>query len=252
MPDDVRPAADELDRWQRVLETIADRERAERGVDEAVSVVRGRGMIYGRFGELQIAIGGDHGFADEDALFRHIDWWIAFERDGGVLHLLPRDREFVAERLAGLPREQVMWRQAAGRVLADVARTTSLRWDWRVTLRASLPDPSQPSPPGLGTGIAVGPGTASAPQRHLSVPELRLEGNAWDMGLPDDVTNLADATAYLAEAAQERIIEETHQPWPRCPDHDHPLSVSRANAAAWICPASHEIVAEVGELPAST
>jgi hypothetical protein len=71
-------------------------------------------------------------------------------------------------------------------VLADVARTTSLRWAWKVTIRDSTPDRPEPSAAEPGTGISLAANTAAPQQRRLQLPELRPEGNDWDIGLPHD------------------------------------------------------------------
>jgi hypothetical protein len=88
-------------------------------------------------------------------------------------------------------------------MLAGVAHTTSLRWDWQVTIRESLPDRLEPSPVELGTGSRA-PTTGRPPPRRLQLPEMqmRLEGNDWDQGLPDDPANRPEATAHLARGTK--------------------------------------------------
>jgi hypothetical protein len=245
------PTADDIRRWQRALNAVADRVRTERGVVEPVRIEAGGASRYAYFGDLLIPLGSADGVTDELRLFEEIDWWVAFEwRGDPPPQVLDRDHEAIAQWRSRLLAAQPLWQQAAELVFADVARTTSQRWEWRVTIRDTAPEWPAPNAAELGTGIRVTQARPPArrPQRRLQLPELRLVGNGWDQGLPDDPANLAEAIVHLADVAQDRIIEETHRLWPRCPHHDHPLSIAPANGPAWICPTRRDVVAPVGEL----
>lgn len=83
------------------------------------------------------------------------------------------------------------------------------------------------SPDGTGSGVSV-LRSASAPERVADVAdrvqEWVIEGQLWGAA----PTN-----------------------WPRCPHHpdSHPMqAVVEDDEAVWICPASHEVVAPVGDL----
>lgn len=249
------PDAQEAERWVRALARTAERQRADRDVDEPYTVTSAYGVLWVNYGPLRFSVAGaDVEVTSEQQLSDQIDRWVAFERHGGQQNLLDRDRASIDEWRAALPTIQALYEQAARLVFRDLEVTTSLRWHWRV----SVHEDEQPPPPfpsrATGTGIWISetePGCQPS-RRPARLPLLWLDTDHFGTALTTGVRSVAEAVALVADAVQDTVIEEIHGAWPACPNHGHPLALGGADGTSWTCPTTQLPVADVGGLnPAS-
>jgi hypothetical protein len=242
--------AEESARWARAVEEIARRERIERGVNEPYSVTSEFGALWVNYGALRVRVAGGEEVWSEKDLYEHVDRWVAFERNGGAWELLDRDREFMDQWRAGLPEEQALWQEAAVKVFRDIQSTTNLRWTGRVAIHGDQEIWPLP-PPGSRAGIWIRPGGEvdwKSGRRRLLLPQLWLDSEQWRTLLPRGVVNLPDAIAKVVNQVQDKVMDEAFTIWPPCPEHGHPLMVVRSPRPAWVCPATRDEIAAVGEL----
>lgn len=66
----------------------------------------------------------------------------------------------------------------------------------------------------------------------------------------------AELVTRLASAVQDCVVESRRHfglAWPPCPhpSHRHPLDAPYGTPGVWICPVTHDLVAEIGELDRS-
>jgi len=105
-----RPTADDIRRWQRALDAVAEREWTERVVVEPVRARSRRGHALRAFRRAADSDRRGLRVTDELELFGQIDWWVAFERRGDPPpRVLDRDHEFIAQLRAQLPAAQTLW-----------------------------------------------------------------------------------------------------------------------------------------------
>jgi hypothetical protein len=250
------PDQAQVRRWDGVLERIALREFVERGVEERASVVFEFGVLSARFGSYRHAVSGSEAVKDEDELFRAIDYWIAFERDGGLdaNELLDRDRVIVDRWMERLPRGQQGWQECADLVSRDVNRTSPLNWAPRVTIhdeeevwpRPDFGPPPQPGVAAWGVGMWIVAADREPARRPLLLPELWISMDRYEVRLPSDCVDRDGRLGFLADQLQEWVIEEIWGAWPECPDHVHPLE---SQGSVWLCPTTERVVATIGDLP---
>jgi hypothetical protein len=252
------PDQAQVRRWDAVLERIALREVVERGIEERASVVFEFGVLTARYGSYRHAVSGSEAVQDEDALFRAIDYWIAFERNGGVDadELLDRDRAVIDRWMERLPRDQQDWQECADLVCRDINRTSPLNWIPRVTIhddeevwpRPDFGPSPQPSVAAWGVGMWIVGAANESRRRALLLPELWISIDRYELRLPSDLVGHEWRVGFLANQLQEWMIEEIWGAWPECPDHSHPLE---PQGSVWVCPTTERVLASVGDLPAT-
>lgn len=254
------PDPAEAARWVHALERVAARERTERSVDKPTSVTNGYGSLWANYGGLRLRVAGAYAeVRDEADLFEIIDRWIAFELLDSEDALLDRDREYMAQWRARLPAEQELWEQAAERVFADLDPAISIGQDWRIVVeedeldrpRRVIDHDSQ----GNYSAHVRYPAGWKRPEpvrRRLLLPRLALRTSTCGTNLlfavGQEAANIDGAVAHLAEWLQDEVIEDTLTAWPKCPDHEHPLTLAGPHDTTWTCPATDRAVAEVGHL----
>src|SRR5829696_811856 len=215
------------------LAGVAQRLRAERGVDDPWRLTVGWGALWAEYGDLRLRVAGEGAEPRApDDLFDEIDSWVAFDRIAGPGQVLARDRQAMAEWRQRIPAVQQFWERVARRVFRDVEATTDLRLPWKVVVHEDEPDWSAIHADlmdGVDGGIDAVGGIVlmdkPMPQpgrRPLNFPQIWLETPRTGRSLPE-MADEAEATGYLADLVQEDIIEEVHGAWPECPRHPHPL-----------------------------
>jgi hypothetical protein len=266
LEDHHRPAAawhdqDAADRWIQAIESIAERERQDRGVDKAASVTSSHGHLWARYGKLRVTVAGPTAdIHNETELFEYVDRWVAFQLIDDASRLLERDRDYIAQWRARLSAERHIWERAAAVVFADVDPTMSGYQHWRIELvederywpRAHHEgDDVEVSHRSSHTMYFTPPGwEAPEPTRRpLLLPHLALhiDSNSTNLfvGSPKRPLTTEAAIETIAEWLQDAIIEDTRHAWPRCPRHEHPLDL---DGTTWTCPTDDAPVAEVGHL----
>ena len=66
---------------------------------------------------------------------------------------------------------------------------------------------------------------------------------------PTTRAEVEEALATIADYLQEHVIDELFRAWPKCPDHEHPLSSAVVDGkAVWRCPAEVARVWPIGSL----
>ena len=108
--------------------------------------------------------------------------------------------------------------------------------------------------------VLIGAGH-SAPAGHGGgvLPFGGIDISAQDTvyGMLVNVPDPADANAlhqllHLLDQVQDHIIETEGAAWPRCPEHEHPLTLSAGEGRiAWKCSETGRLIASFGELGAS-
>ena len=129
----------------------------------------------------------------------------------------------------------------------DVEATTDRHLAWTVAVHEDeLVGPGMPD--GAVGGIVV-MGMLQPERRPLDFPQVWLETRYTGWSLPE-MTDVADATGYLADLVQEDVIEEVHGAWPQCPRHPHPLEVDSTDTgrAVWTCAKTPDVTVDIGEL----
>jgi hypothetical protein len=260
-PTSAWPDPAEAARWVRALDRIAAQQRTERGVDKPTTITNGYGSLWANFGRLRIRVAGEHAeVRDEAELFEVIDRWIAFELLNSEDALLDRDREYMAQWRARLPAEQEDWEHAAERVFADLDPDITAQQNWRIVVEEDeldrprrLPDDDCPGNYSAHVRYPAGWQRTEPARRPLLLPRLALKTETSGTGLLQGISqegagSIDDAVAYLAGWLQEEIIDVTSTAWPKCPDHEHPLTLAGPNGTTWTCPATDLAVAEVGHL----
>jgi hypothetical protein len=133
-----------------------------------------------------------------------------------------------------LEAERRLWQAAADLIAADLAATTSLRWE--LLVREFPLWPGQLSF-NFGSGDtslwALDPASAS---RHP----------------PDAVTLAAALAQHLADMAVEDVMIELGRPWPECRVHRRPMDPADSGpTGTWQCPKDPAHAAPIGGLAAS-
>jgi hypothetical protein len=255
------PDPAEAAEWVNALARIAVQQSTERGVDKPTSVTNGYGSLWANYGRRRIQVAGaDAEVRDEAELFELIDRWIAFELLDSEDALLDRDREYVAQWRARLPTEQAVWERAAERVFSDLDPSLVAGQDWRIVVEEDeldrprrLIDDDYQASYSVHVRYPAGWQRSKPVRRRLLLPRLALKtatsGTNLFRGIrPEGASSIDDAVAYLAEWLQDEIIEDTSAAWPKCPDHEHPLTLAGPHSTTWTCPATDLAVAEVGHL----
>jgi hypothetical protein len=255
------PDPAEAARWFHALERIAAQQRTERGVDKPTTVTNGYGSLWANYGRLRIRVAGAHAQLDDEAdLFEFIDRWIAFELHDSEDALLDRDREYIAQWRARLPAAQEVWEQAAERVFADLDPSIIGGQDWRIVVEEDeldrprwLIDDDYQGSYSAHVRYPAGWKRTEPVRRPLLLPHLALKTGTSGTNLLQGISregavDIDDAVAHLAEWLQEEIIDDTSAAWPKCPDHEHPLTLAGPQCTTWTCPATDRAVAEVGHL----
>lgn len=245
------PDVQEAERWVRALARAAQRQQADRDVGEPYSMTSAYGLLWVNYGRLRFSVAGaDMAVTSEQDLFERIDRWVAFERHGGQQNLLGRDRAFIQEWRAVLPQSQAHYEQGARLVFRDLEATTSLRWRWQVSVHEEeqQPPPFPPHAVEAGIWISEAQTDRQPTRRPARLPLVWLDTDHFGTALPTGVRSVAEAAALIAEAVQDRVIEEIHGAWPPCPDHGHPLALGGTGSPSWTCPRTDLPVADLGRL----
>lgn len=247
---------DERARWVSALERIANRIRTERGVEEPVDARWQRGRLWGHYGDLQILLSGppgpDEPVTSEDALFRHVDAWVAFDRDDwldahgrvqlGAGRILDRDRDLVRAWRHRLPQLRDRYQLALELLLADVERTTDLRPFGQVTVNDDAAVKLRPwdVSDDLPVEVRSHHSDAALEERPLEVPGLWFEfgddTHVITHALPD-ADSTAECVQVLAAHVTTWMVDMLFRAWPECPHHAHPLEIDAgSDPPQWICP----------------
>jgi len=236
------PDRGELERWAVALGTVADRIRAERGIEDPWRLSIEDGVLWALYGELRVRLGPGAEVRGEDDLFDEVDGWVAHDRRPGPGQVLDRDREARAAWRAGLPALRAFWEPLVERVLADVVRTTDVDVSWSIDLDEWQVD----VPPTAGLQLTFG--DQPLPVREADFPQwvLRLPHQGFELPAVEDED---DAVAHLASRVQDYVVEELPGAWPVCPGHPHPMEPAAEDVVVWRCPAGAGATHEVGRLP---
>jgi hypothetical protein len=79
------------------------------------------------------------------------------------------------------------------------------------------------------------------------------DGSGTGIYLGDSHKQAWEAVLHMTAEMQDVAFEVFWRPWPECPQHpnSHPLEPDESQGlVVWTCPASGDVVAPVGELPA--
>jgi hypothetical protein len=66
---------------------------------------------------------------------------------------------------------------------------------------------------------------------------------------PMDEAATAVGLSHAADQLQDHVIDCLEAAWPKCPDHEHPLTASvRDEVAVWVCPMTDAVHRRIGDV----